>query len=440
MTGGGNGGSGSSTTAVVVDGTSTGTSTGTGPDPSTDTGASSSTGVECEEGCPDDQHCEVGECVWDEGAVIWTETFDTMIPEGSDAANAAAVDGLDEIVVVGSLAVADDMGAVIPGAFDVAIRKYASDGALLWSQARPQGIGVDVITTAGDDALVAIGSFGPGSESAVQLSADGDEQWVLTDTGAIADGIEAAPDGSLFIVGWVPGAAPTPWAVQYTPMGGVLWQANFMAEVGRQRRVVLAPGGLSLGLVGSNVVDVGGMDRTEEWLQTWPVDPGTGHPGPSPSLDLHSVSAMDIAASYANGIAFTDTGDIVVVGNELTPTQSWNITLTRYGPDGSQQWREVHDSPSSAGDGGFDVAVDSEQNIVIVGAVERPDLMQGQNAWVGKYDGTGTLLWSREHDEAGLNDGANGVAIDAQDNIVVVGYSDPGDGNGPAMWIRKYAP
>lgn len=421
---GSSGGSGSSSAGVVDD---------TGTDTSTSTGADTSTGGVCEEGCPEDQHCEVGECVWDEGATIWTETFGTMIPGGLDRANAVAVDSQDEIVVVGQLATADAMGVLIPDAFDVVVRKYDRDGGLLWSQVRPQGLGVDVTTTASDEALVCIASFGPGTESAALYSATGDPQWGLANPGLIADGIEEAPDDSFFLVGWVPGEIP--WAARYTPMGAVLWQADHTGEVGRQRRVMLAPDGLSLGLVGSNAAA-----PVEEWLQTWPVDPGTGNPGPAPTVDQHSVSAMDIAAAYANGIAYMNNGDIVVVGNELTPTESWNITLARYSPDGSTQWRESYDSPASAGDGGFDIATDSEQNIIIVGAVERTDLDEGPNAWVSKYDGSGAVLWSREHDEASLGDGANGVAVDSEDNIVVVGSIDRGDGSGTDLWIRKYAP
>ena len=98
------------------------------------------------------------------------------------------------------------------------------------------------------------------------------------------------------------------------------------------------------------------------------------------------------------------------------------------------------DNPASTGDGGFDVAVDSAQNIVIVGAHDRVDLMEGENALVRKYDADGVLLWERQHDEAMLGDRANGVAIDSQDAIVVAGTVDAGDGSGPALWVRKYAP
>ena len=409
-------------------------------DTTTDSGldSSSSTGEMCEDGCPDDQHCEADECVWDEGATIWTETFDTMIPAGLDSANAVAIDSQDEVVVVGRLATADDTGTVIPDAYDVVVRKYDVDGGLLWSQTRPGGIGVDVTTTTADEPLVAIGAFGPGAESAALYDASGAPQWALVDTGAIADGIEAASDGSFFLVGWVPGAGDAPWATRYTPMGGQLWQAAPTGDIGRHRRVELAPDGLSLGLVGSNFN--AGMGLTEEWLQAWPVDPGTGDPGPGPTIDQHSVSAMEILAAYANDVAFMDNGDVVVVGNELTPTESWNITLTRYGPDGSTQWRETYDNPSHAGDGGFGVAVDSAQNIIIVGAEERMDLAQGPNAWIGKFDPSGALVWSREHDEAMLDDAANGVAVDSSDNIVVVGSINPGDGSGTQLWVRKYAP
>lgn len=428
---GSSGGSESSSTAVADDtGTSSGTSEGS------ESGSESSTGGVCEGGCPVDQHCESGECVWDEGATIWTETFDTMIPAGFDAANAVAIDSQDEIVVVGNLATADDMGALIPNVYDVMVRKYDVDGGLLWSQTRPLGLGVDVAMTAADEPLVAIGAFGPGAESAALYDAAGGSQWALTGTGAIADGIEVAADGTYFVMGWVPG--DTPWAARYAPMGGPLWQVNSVGVTGRYRRATLSDDGLSLGFVGSNADPGSGIIR--EWLQLWDVAPGTGNPSPPPVVDQPTLSSMEIASAYANGIAYMGNGDVVVVGNELTPLESWNITLTRYAPDGSTVWRESYNSPGNAGDGGFGVAVDSAQNIIIVGGVERIDLAQGPNVWVNKYDPNGVSIWSREHDEAMLGDTANGVAVDSEDNVVVVGFIDPGDGNGTHAWVRKYAP
>ncbi len=414
-----------SSSTAVLDGSST--DTGMGSD--------SSTGGVCGEGCPDQQHCEAGECVWDEGATIWTETFDTVVPGGPDSANAVAIDSQDEIVLVGNLATADRMGLLIPDAYDVIVRKYDVDGGLLWSQTRPQGVGADVTISTADEPFVAIGAFGPGAESAAGYDAAGNPMWALVDTGAIADGIEIAPDGSYFIVGWVPGDVP--WAAKYTTMGSVEWQANQMGQTGRHRRVQLSPDGMALGLVGSNV---DGTGLVREWLQTWPVDPGTGNPEMAPTVDLPWVSSMEIAAAYANGIGFMDNGDMVVAGNELTPVESWNITLTRYAPDGSVVWRESYNNPADAPDGGFGVAVDSQQNIIVVGGGQRPDLMQGSNAWIGKYDPDGLPIWTRDHDEAGLDDTARDVAVDSADNIVVVGYVDADDGNGSQLWIRKYAP
>lgn len=97
-------------------------------------------------------------------------------------------------------------------------------------------------------------------------------------------------------------------------------------------------------------------------------------------------------------------------------------------------------------DQAFDVAVDSQGDIIVVGAIGNDGATGPDDAnrdwhvrkYAGAATGTGTtgvlagdLLW--EHTWAGiagLDDVARGVAIDASDEIIVVGYTNNGTDNG----------
>ena len=69
-----------------------------------------------------------------------------------------------------------------------------------------------------------------------------------------------------------------------------------------------------------------------------------------------------------------------------------------------------------------DVATDSEDNIVVVGSVSVNDVT-GHNDWiVRKYNSDGILLWETQYDFTGGHDAAIFVAIDTDDNVIVSGY------------------
>jgi len=145
-----------------------------------------------------------------------------------------------------------------------------------------------------------------------------------------------------------------------------------------------------------------------------------------------------------NGMAVDSAGNIIAAGyfNNLTSTSSnrdWIID--KYDSDGnratgfplSYNKDDLHDYAN-------DVAVDSEDNFVVVGFVTIDATADHQNWVVRKYSNDGTLLWATEYDYAGGSDQAYFVTIDSDDNIVVSGNRRnalPGDDND--WYMVKYA-
>jgi hypothetical protein len=100
-----------------------------------------------------------------------------------------------------------------------------------------------------------------------------------------------------------------------------------------------------------------------------------------------------------------------------------------FDPIGEVLWTNTHDSGLGGNDYGFDTAVDSQGNVIVVGYVQAPE-NYGVNGYAMKYNPAGDqVLWYEEFDSGliGGSGGADsadafyGVCIDSQDNIIIVG-------------------
>ena len=84
-------------------------------------------------------------------------------------------------------------------------------------------------------------------------------------------------------------------------------------------------------------------------------------------------------------------------------------------------WHKAYDS--GYGDCAHDVAVDSEDNVIVTGYTTNET--GNTNYYTIKYDKDGNEIWSKSYD-GGNNDEAYSVAVDSEDNIIVTGYSSDG--------------
>jgi hypothetical protein len=106
---------------------------------------------------------------------------------------------------------------------------------------------------------------------------------------------------------------------------------------------------------------------------------------------------------------------------------------------GELQWKMVEDSGSSGGydqnDFGYGVAIDSLGNVITVGLMDSPQTgtPSNDNAYIVKYDSTGTKLWDHQYDDGNVGgtncytqkcdsqDALYTVLVDGNDNIIVGG-------------------
>ncbi|MGB1013228.1 MAG: hypothetical protein ACPG4T_03760, partial [Nannocystaceae bacterium] len=139
----------------------------------------------------------------------------------------------------------------------------------------------------------------------------------------------------------------------------------------------------------------------------------------------------------ASGVAVDSAGDIITVGRTFSDTQSFNAFILKYGPDGLPKWSITHDGPVSGLDWANAVAVDpADDNIVVVGREAQGDASK-TDAWLARYDPDGNMIWQTLYaGAAGETDLANGVAIDPNGHIVVVGTENTEAGTD--IWLAKY--
>ena len=147
----------------------------------------------------------------------------------------------------------------------------------------------------------------------------------------------------------------------------------------------------------------------------------------------NSIGAMDAQGDALWALAVDGAGNVVATGRRPTATESWNIWLVKFDPDGNLLWQQDIDALGGY-DEGHGIDTDSQDNIVVTGYVTG----SGAGHFLHAYDPDGALIWSDEPDP-GPTAGSWGydVAVGADDQIVAVGTRNE-DGAGYSIWMRAY--
>jgi uncharacterized delta-60 repeat protein len=133
------------------------------------------------------------------------------------------------------------------------------------------------------------------------------------------------------------------------------------------------------------------------------------------------------------GVAIDSSDNIVLVGRTNDGTGTIHLLVAKYNSSGTLQWTKILGGvPHDAGNG---VAVDSSDNIVLVGETQT-DGAGGKDASIVKYNSSGTLQWARTLGGTGHDYGRD-IAIDSTDNIYVQTQTDSETSNHDCV-VAKY--
>jgi len=349
---------------------------------------------------------------------------------GTDEGNAVAIDSADNIIVVGRTS--SDGG----GDFDLLIAKYNSAGALQWDRTlggtgNDEGFAVAVDSA---DNIIVVGqtySDGAGYRDILiaKYNSAGALQWDRTLGGTGQDqGFAVAIDSANNII--VTGRTSSDGAgssdvliAKYNSAGALQWDRT----------------------LGGTANDYGygvAIDSADNIIVV-----GRGYRGGSNEVLIakyNSAGALQWdrtlrggANDFGRAVAIDSANNIIVVGYTASDGAGGDdFLIAKYNSAGALQWDRTLGGTGS--DYGYAVAVDSADNIIVVGQTSS-DGAGGVDFLIAKYNSAGALQWDRTLGGT-AHDVGYAVAIDSADNIIVTGWTASDGAGGNDVLIAKLPP
>ncbi|MEO9531179.1 MAG: T9SS type A sorting domain-containing protein [Crocinitomicaceae bacterium] len=150
--------------------------------------------------------------------------------------------------------------------------------------------------------------------------------------------------------------------------------------------------------------------------------------------NVYGGSGLDEAAA----IVLDGNNDVIVTGSKFISGSDWDLAIQKIdGTTGVQAWEYTH-TGSTNFDGGKDITVDSNNDVIVAGtySFSTTDI----DYLVVKVSSAGVFDWSYTNGTTN-NDEGKVVLTDASNNIYVAGHSNVGSGTTYFdVLIMKYAP
>jgi hypothetical protein len=272
-----------------------------------------------------------------------------------------------------------------------------------------------------------------------RYAANGTRQWLLRWDGSehmddLAHGGCVAPTGTLFVTGatgadsQTGGGSSDCVTVAISPTGTLLWARTYAgAGAGPDFGERVAAGPTGIAYVAGTLYD---SATHFDWLVLAYAVDGTALWNRTYDGPLHTSDfAVDLVARPAGGIVVAG-----IVGDSLG---YGDIGVRAYDAAGNLSWNFQYGGPAGLVDRPTDLAVDAQGNTYVAG-------YSGGNGTQGdwltlKVSAAGALLWNRRMDGGHGWDGAAAVAVDASSNAYVAGSVATSDSTFDYR-VCKYSP
>lgn len=218
--------------------------------------------------------------------------------------------------------------------------------------------------------------------------------------------------------------------IKYSPGGQQLWMQNYNGAGNNNDeayKIVMGDSGyvyvVGYSQSANNLQDITTIKYSAAGVQQW-VATYNG-----------SFNNYDVG----NSITVDASGNTYVAGVITTSNYTYDFITIKYGPGGAQLWAQTYDGPGNFNDEGRDIALDGNGNVYVTGPSDTFYQSQPNADMVLlKYDNSGTLQWRRVYDSPGHGyEYSKRLAVDGNNNIVVVGYGFV-TGNGNDYYIMQY--
>ncbi|MGH1348150.1 MAG: DUF4215 domain-containing protein [Nannocystales bacterium] len=296
-----------------------------------------------------------------------------------------------------------------------------------------RGFGIDVD---GDGNLYIAGRAATDAWFA-KLDPEGTELWSRTVTGSSegsdqANAIAVGPDGSVLVGGFLRegNGDNDVWVTLVSGTDGTeLWTDNVDGPDGlddRAQGVAWSPEGLPV--VGGFISNLSfnadiwvrayETNGDERWTQVYDTTPPT--------------------SQQAMGLAVAPDGTVGIAGTTPSTVNDTDVFFAKFdGESGALVQQKRFGSPAILDDAGLALAADSQSAFIVVGFKAITDT--DSDIWMRKWDAPGNVVWTQNAAGAGLNhDAAHAVAVDSNDDIAVVGELRSEANTNGDIWVAKY--
>ncbi|MFC1522178.1 hypothetical protein ACFL6Y_07195 [Elusimicrobiota bacterium] len=372
----------------------------------------------------------------------WLSTFNGS-NDDVDVLDAIDVDSSSNVYVAGAFNVAVAHEYAEPTAGDAFVRKYNSDGTVVWTSSGSttsnivdgaNGISVDAsghvftigIEAADSEDNILINKYNGTDGSLLKSSSIAAGEW------AEANAIYVDNSGNIYAAGtvnddiWVRKIFSNwslAWEDTVDGTGNNWYMDTAFDVVADTSGYVYAAGYVGTDSEGENVWvrKYNASNGSEVWTKTYNGPDGYGD-------------------DEAQALAVDRNGNVYVAGTESREYagQGTNIWIRKYDSAGNVQWTKSYDGPSNSYDEGFDIALDSAAtHVFVTGYVMRSG--ESNNVWVGKYDvSDGANLGMAIHNgQSNGDDMAHGVVVDGLGNVSVAGFTYV-SGESFNIMVRKF--
>ncbi len=357
------------------------------------------------------------------GTEVWVKKYSG--PEDDDGAEAVAVDSNGNVYVTGHVINSD-------WDYDIVTVKYNAAGVQQWATLwdgtgdgddQPSDIAVNddgeafVIGTTYTDAS----TTDSGNIVVLKYNTDGTIGWDVEIVGTddlqdegIAIGLDS--NGDVYVAGTMDTSASSDdWYIVklHSNDGSQAWSYQLEGGVNSTDYV------WDLAVTNAGATFIAGSVCVG-------VDAGTCNDTDAAVLNLDAAGDLVYLATFTGNeagfddaytLAINSAGHAVAAGSVANTDQLYDLFAVEFDDEGSVVWSAQYDSADNADDGGVDVAIDGDDNVVVTGY--SMGLLTNYDFLTIKYDDAGTQLWATTYDgPMSGDDQAIGVVLD--DNEVYV--------------------
>jgi len=368
-----------------------------------------------------------------DGALLWEKRYNGGGEDRSQTV-ALTLDAAGNVVVAGSSASSE-------GNRDAHTIKYAgADGALLWQQrydgpAHHEDV-VRAVAVDGSGNVIVTGSsvdsqFYENAYTAKYAAADGRLLWerLYSPTNRSASGQNLAVDasGNVVMTGYSISNIWDHYTAKYAAAdGALLWerlQDGPRIPENAKSVVVLDASGNAV-VSGS----AGGYDSDLFTANYAAVDGAV--------IWEQRYAGLSRGQGVGECVAVDAGGNVIVTGSSEGNDSGLDYYTAKYSPQGALLWERRYDSPNHGGDYVRAMALDADGNVAVTG------YSAGDRAfdfYTVKYAASdGAVLWEHRYDgTGGWDDHPQALAVDADGNVIVTGFSTGTNVYGP--YTAKYA-